>query len=178
MDHQDKLLGGRITHHDKRLAENDALFASLHKEILILKGSLSRINKDIEHHEDCNQMTVEELVDRIRVLEDSQGNAPPSQESDVLKDFFKMMNKDFQKAGAEAIREYIKSKETATTSEYIRSLKEPTLLPCPFCGGEEIDRVKEHIREAEIHKVFCTSCEAATVGLNRENSLQNWNTRA
>jgi Lar family restriction alleviation protein len=54
-----------------------------------------------------------------------------------------------------------------------------SLLPCPFCGGADIQRGRAAIGERPTFHTYCNSCEAGTQGHpTREASDAAWNRRA
>lgn len=55
-----------------------------------------------------------------------------------------------------------------------------SLLPCPFCGGENIDvHVGVYVgRVEESVTITCEDCLGSIYGINREKAVAAWNTRA
>lgn len=53
------------------------------------------------------------------------------------------------------------------------------LKPCPFCGGEAVQkRVEQTILGTEYFSVICTTCHCQTAGnQDIEKSIAIWNTR-
>lgn len=52
-------------------------------------------------------------------------------------------------------------------------MTQPRLMPCPFCGKEEIKTV----REGQAYKVACSSCSATVTGTTPMDAELRWNRR-
>jgi len=53
---------------------------------------------------------------------------------------------------------------------------EPILLPCPFCGSENVEL--DHLTEPDDYYVRCEDCEVQQIAnYLPERAVQRWNTR-
>jgi Lar family restriction alleviation protein len=54
----------------------------------------------------------------------------------------------------------------------------PFLKPCPFCGSNVIEEMRDHDEELGIvYTVFCAECSTKKVWDNRRAAIKAWNYR-
>lgn len=54
-------------------------------------------------------------------------------------------------------------------------MSEVKLLPCPFCGSENI--MLDKTKEDTLHLAVCRNCVAEVSGFTRDGAIRAWNTR-
>lgn len=54
-------------------------------------------------------------------------------------------------------------------------MSEEKLLPCPFCGSENI--MLDKTKEDTLHLAVCRNCVAEVSGFTRDGAIRAWNRR-